>query len=47
MKNQDLFSSSKKIKCRMLQFLFGLNIFYLAFSVHIFIHEHMIVQALG
>ena len=25
----------------------GLNKFYLAFSVHIFIHEHMIIQALG
>ena len=25
----------------------GLNIYYLAFSVHIFIHEQMIVQALG
>ena len=25
----------------------GLNIFYLAFSVHILIHEHIIVNALG
>ena len=26
---------------------FGLNRSYLAYSVHIFIHEHIIVQALG
>ena len=27
--------------------LLGLNIFYLVLSVHTFIHEHILVQALG
>ena len=27
--------------------LFGLNIFYLAFSIHIYIYEHITVQASG
>ena len=26
---------------------FGLNIFYFAFSVHIYIHEHITVHAFG
>ena len=50
MKNQALFSlkdKSKKLKCHLLQFLFGLNIFYLVLSVHTFIHERILVQALG
>ena len=28
-------------------FFFGLNIFYLVLSVHTFIDEHIVVQALG